>query len=150
MKNGNLADIWGDTVDLHDLGKGIIIGIIISLTCFLGAHKLITMQNPDLTEKLVSAYSLLFGIGGCVLSAFVSAFLFKPKRILNEEQFSEKDRERVLQELNIDVAKEKEEIKYIDAKVLQEMKDLKLYDLFYGENKTDNNFNKNDSKGGES
>lgn len=56
----------------------------------------------------------------------------------------------MLQELNIDVAKEKEEIKYIDAKVLQEMKDLKLYDLFYGENKTDNNFNKNDSKGGES
>ena len=38
MKQGYLADIWGDTVDLHDLGKGIIIGIIISLSdCYAGS-----------------------------------------------------------------------------------------------------------------
>ena len=85
-----------------------------------------------MAEKLVSAYSLLFGIGGCVISAIVSANLFKPKRTLNEEQFSEQDRDRVLKELNIDVKKEKEELKYADPKVLQEMKDLKLYELFYG------------------
>ena len=95
MKQVYLADIWGDTVDLHDLGKGIIIGIIISLSCYLGANKMIAMQAPDMAEKLVSAYSLLFGIGGCVISAIVSANLFKPKRTLNEEQFSEQDRDRV-------------------------------------------------------
>ena len=139
MKQVYLADIWGDTVDLHDLGKGIIIGIIISLSCYLGANKIIAMQAPDMAEKLVSAYSLLFGIGGCVISAIVSANLFKPKRKLNEEHFSEEDRERVLKELNIDVAKEK--LKYVDDKVIQEMKDLELYDLFYGanpKNTTDN------------
>ncbi|WP_298014762.1 hypothetical protein [uncultured Megasphaera sp.] len=132
MKQTYLADIWGDTVDLRDLGKGIIIGIVISLSCYLGAHEIITMQVPDLPTKLISAYSLLFGIGGCVISAVVSANLFKPKRTLNEEAFSEEDRERVLKELNIDTAKEKEELKYADPKVLQEIKDLKLYELFYG------------------
>ena len=40
--------------------------------------------------------------------------------------------EIVLKELNIDVKKEKEELKYADPKVFQEMKDLKLYELFYG------------------
>lgn len=132
MKQQFLADIWGDTVDLHDLGKGIVIGIIISLTCYLGASKIIALAAPDLPEKLNSAYSLLFGIGGCVLSAVVTANLFKPKRTLKEEEFSEEDRDRVLKELNIDPEKEKEELKYADKKVLQEMKDLKLYDLFAG------------------
>lgn len=90
------------------------------------------MQAPDLEAKLISAYSLLFGIGGCVLSAFVSANLFKPKRTLNEAEFSEADRDRVLKELKIDLAKEREELAYVDEKVLQEMKDLKLYELFAG------------------
>ena len=113
MKQVYLADIWGDTVDLHDLGKGIIIGIIISLSCYLGANKMI------------------------VISDIVYANVFKPKRTLNEEQFSEQDRDRVLKELNIDVKKEKEELKYADPKVLQEMKDLKLYELFYGPERTE-------------
>ena len=132
MKQVYLADIWGDTVDLHDLGKGIIIGIIISLSCYLGANKMIAMQAPDMAEKLVSAYSLLFGIGGCVISAIVSANLFKPKRTLNEEQFSEPG----FSSLYVNEF-EKEELKYADPKVLQEMKDLKLYELFYGPERTE-------------
>ncbi|MCQ5210017.1 MAG: hypothetical protein UCI88_06345 [Megasphaera massiliensis] len=135
MKKTCLADIWGDTVDLYDLGKGIVIGIVISISCYLGAHEIIITQAPEIAPKLVSAYSLLFGIGGCVISAVVSAKLFKPKRTLNEEEFSEKDRDRVLNELNVDISKEQEELKYADAKVLQEMKDLKLYELFYGHDK---------------
>lgn len=39
MKKTCLADIWGDTVDLYDLGKGIVIGIVISISCYLGALK---------------------------------------------------------------------------------------------------------------
>lgn len=135
MKKTCLADIWGDTVDLYDLGKGIVIGIVISISCYLGAHEIIITQAPEIAPKLVSAYSLLFGIGGCVISAVVSAKLFKPKRTLNEEEFSEKDRDRVLNELNVDISKEQEELKYADVKVLQEMKDLKLYELFYGHDK---------------
>ena len=135
MKKTCLADIWGDTVDLYDLGKGIVIGIVISISCYLGAHEIIIKQAPEIAPKLVSAYSLLFGIGGCVISAVVSAKLFKPKRTLNEEEFSEKDRDRVLNELNVDISKEQEELKYADVKVLQEMKDLKLYELFYGHDK---------------
>ncbi|KMO87505.1 hypothetical protein AB840_01975 [Megasphaera cerevisiae DSM 20462] len=132
MRQAPLADIWGDTVDLHHLGIGVIIGIVISISCYLGASTVIAMQAPNLEEKLVSAYSLLFGIGGCVLSAVISANLFKPKRTLNEAEFSEEDRDRVLQELKIDLVKEREELQYVDAKVLQEMKELKLYELFAG------------------
>lgn len=136
MRQEPLADIWGDTVTLHDLSKGILIGIAISLSCYLGASYLIGMQFPNLDNKLISAYSLLFGIGGCVLSAVVCANLFKPERSLNEEEFSAEDRDRVLQELQIDPAKEKDELKYVDKKVLQEMKDLKLYELFAGQSAT--------------
>lgn len=132
MKRAVLADIWGDTVDLRNLAGGIVIGVVLSFSCYLGASVIIASQNPHLAPNLVSAYSLLFGIGGCVLSAVVSANLFKPKRTLNEAEFSENDRERVLQELNIDLEKEREELKYVDDKVLQEMKDLKLYELFAG------------------
>lgn len=132
MKSTPLADIWGDTVNLRHLGAGILIGIVISLTCYLGARYVISIQFPSLANGLLSAYSLLFGIGGCVLSAVISANLFKPKRTLNEAEFSESDRDRVLSELKIDLAKEREELKYADEKVLQEMKDLKLYELFAG------------------
>lgn len=130
MKQIPLADIWGDTVDLRHLGIGVIIGIVISLTCYLGARQIILIQAPDLETSLLSAYSLLFGIGGCVLSAVISANLFKPKRTLNEAEFSESDRDRVLSELKIDLNKEREELKYADEKILQEMKELKLYGLF--------------------
>lgn len=130
MKQKLLADIWGDTVDLRNLGIGILIGIVISLTCYLGSRYIISICFPELEGSLVAAYSLLFGIGGCVLSAIITANLFKPKRTLNEAEFSESDRDRVLKELKIDLFKEKEELQYADKKVLQELKDLKLYDLF--------------------
>ena len=132
MKQAPLADVWGDTVNLRDLGYGMIIGIVISISCYLGASFVIKAQSPDLPANLVSAYSLLFGIGGCVLSAVVSAKLFKPKRTLNEEEFSEADRDSVIKELKINLAQEKEELKYLDPKVEQEMKELKLYGLFSG------------------
>lgn len=132
MKRAVLADIWGDTVDLRNLTGGILIGVVLSFCCYLGASTAISSSYPDLAANLVSAYSLLFGIGSCVLSAVVSAKLFKPKRTLNEEEFSEADRERVLKELQIDLEKEREELKYVDEKVLQEMKDLRLYELFAG------------------
>ena len=112
MKRAVLADIWGDTVDLRNLTGGILIGVVLSFCCYLGASTAISSQYPDLAANLVSAYSLLFGIGGCVLSAVVSANLLK--------------------ELQIDLEKEREELKYVDEKVLQEMKDLRLYELFAG------------------
>ncbi len=147
MKRTVLADIWGDTVDLRHLGSGILIGIILSLSCYLAANTVIASQSPDLEANLLSAYSLLFGIGGCVLSAVVTANLFKPKRTLNESEFSENDRDRVLQELKIDLAREREELKYVDDKVLQEMKDLKLYELFAGTDTSRENKDRKDGTG---
>ncbi|WP_333594835.1 hypothetical protein, partial [Anaerospora hongkongensis] len=68
------------------------------------------------------------------LSAIISAKLFKPKRKLNEEEFSEEDRLAVLEELKIDIDKEAEELQFVGAKVIQEMKDLQIYDLFARKN----------------
>ena len=45
------------------------------------------------------------------------------------------ERQKALEERRINAAakmKEREELKYVDEKVLQEMKDLRLYELFAG------------------
>ena len=133
MKRAVLADIWGDTVDLRNLTGGILIGVVLSFCCYLGARTAISSQYPDLSgEPRLGVLFIVWHRRTCVPSAVVSANLFKPKRTLNEEEFSETDRERVLKELQIDLEKEREELKYVDEKVLQEMKDLRLYELFAG------------------
>lgn len=132
MKKHLYGDVWGDTVDLYDLGKGIIISVILSTSCFIGALWLIQISEPELTPNLASAYALLFGIGGCVLSAVVTAKLFKPKRIMNENKFSKEDQQAVLKELKIDVRKERKALETAEPAIIQEMKELELYEMFAG------------------
>lgn len=134
MEKTTYADVWGDTVNLKHLVYGMVIGIVISLAFYLGALKLIQVNFPKLPASLMAAYSLLMGIVGCILSAVVSAKLFKPKRTLNEEEFSEADRNTVLDELKVDRAKEAEELLTIEPAVAAEMQALQLYDLFSGKN----------------
>lgn len=124
------ADVWGDTVDLKHLASAMIIGILISLTCYIGGLNYLQANFPKLPVNLMTAYALLIGILGCLLSAIISAKLFKPKRTLNEDHFSEADRDAVLDELNIDREKEAEELKTVGPKIVKEMKDLQIYDLF--------------------
>jgi hypothetical protein len=129
------ADVWGDTVNLRHLAIGMILGIVVSLSCYIIGLKVIQANYPKLAANLMTGYALLVGIGGCLLSAVVTANLFKPKRTLNEEDFSEDDRALVLNELQVDRAREAEELKLASPAIIEEMKDLKLYDLFAG--KTD-------------
>lgn len=134
MEKPIYADVWGDTVNLKHLVFGMIIGIVISLAFYIGALKLIQANFPKLPANLMTAYSLLMGIVGCIISAVVSAKLFKPKRTLNEEEFSEADRNIILDELKVDRAKEAEELKTVESAVVEEMKSLQLYELFVGKN----------------
>jgi multidrug transporter EmrE-like cation transporter len=132
MQNKIYADVWGDTVDLKHLAMGMLIGIVIGLSFYLAGVTYLKANYPKLPLNLTTAYALLVGIAGCLLAAVISAKLFPPKRVLNQGKFSDEDRMAVLNELQIDIAKEAEEIKLIDADVAAEMKELQLYDLFTG------------------
>lgn len=134
MEKKIYADIWGDTVNVRHLFFAIIIGIIISLPSFIFSLKLIQLNFPQIALKLCKAYALLIGMLTSLLSAFISARLFKPKRILQEKNFSEKDKNLVLEELDVDLDKEREELKTVEKGIIEEMKNLKLYELFAGEN----------------
>lgn len=135
MQNKPYADVWGDTVDLRHLAIAMVIGLIISLTFYLLGLNYLQANFPQLPQNLMTAYALLIGIAGCLISAVISANLFKPKRNLNEGHFSEEDRNAVLDELQIDREREAEELKTAGAEIISEMKELQLYDLFVG--KTD-------------
>lgn len=132
MQNKSYADIWGDTVDLKHLAAGMIIGIVIGLGFYLMGLAYIKANFAKLPLNLSTAYALLVGIAGCLIAAVISAKLFPPKRILIQGEFSDADRIAVLEELQIDRAKEAEELKTVDADVIEEMKELQIYDLFAG------------------
>jgi len=134
MEKKPYADVWGDTVDLKHLAIAMGIGIIISLSFYILGLNYLQANFPKLAANLMTAYALLIGIAGCLLSAIISAKLFKPKRKLNEEEFSQADRLAVLEELKIDIDKEAEELQSVGPKVIQEMKDLQIYDLFAQKN----------------
>lgn len=137
MENKPYADVWGDTVDLKHLAAGLVIGIVLGLTFYIGGLKLITHIFPQVLPNLKAAYALLVGIGGCLLAACISARLFAPKRLLKEGEFSGADRLAVLEELQIDLVKEAEELQHVSEYILDEMKELKLYDLFANTRKPD-------------
>ncbi|WP_312517190.1 hypothetical protein [Anaerospora sp.] len=134
MEKKPYADVWGDTVDLKHLAIAMGIGIIISLSFYILGLNYLQANFSKLAANLMTAYALLIGIAGCLLSAIISAKLFKPKRKLNEEEFSEADRLAALEELKIDIDKEAEELQSVGPKVIQEMKDLQIYDLFAQKN----------------
>ncbi|MBF0528647.1 MAG: hypothetical protein HQK55_05130 [Deltaproteobacteria bacterium] len=134
MQDKVLADVWGDTVDLKHLALAMVIGVVISLTFYLLGLMYLQNSYPNLTKSLMTAYALLIGILGCLSSAVVSAKFFKPKRSLNEDHFSEKDRNAVLDELQIDREKEAEELKSVGPEIIAELKNLELYELFAGNN----------------
>lgn len=134
MEKKPYADVWGDTVDLKHLAIAMGIGIIISLLFYILGLNYLQANVSKLAANLMTAYALLIGIAGCLLSAIISAKLFKPKRKLNEEEFSEADRLAVLEELKIDIDKEADELQFVGPKVIQEMKDLQIYDLFARKN----------------
>ncbi|QAT42347.1 hypothetical protein [Aminipila luticellarii] len=130
------ADVWGDTVEIRDLFIAVIIGIVISLSLFILGLQFLQGRLTDVAPNLVKAYALLIGILGSLISAVISASLFKPKRILNEKHFSEEDRKSVLDELGINKEKEAEALKNAEKQVIAEMKSLKLYEIFAGDEET--------------
>ena len=125
-----MADIWGDTVNLHHLGCAMVIGLFLGSLFYVGGLKIIEGLFPDLVASLQRAMGLIVGIVGCLLAAFISARLFPPKRTLTEESFSPESRLKILKEMGVNMKEEAELMKNMPADIIHEMKELQLYDVF--------------------
>ena len=107
IKQKSYLEILGDTVLPFQLIVTVILNIVFSLGGYLLGQKIF----PSIAqEKMVNSYSLLLGIGGSVICLILCASLFKPNRILTEEEASEEDMKEIFRDLQIDPREEYEVI----------------------------------------
>jgi hypothetical protein len=123
-----LVEIWGDTVDTGHLAWAIGIGTVVSLSGFLVARQVLAGMVG--TPELARAYAMLAGLVGCLVSGVICAVLFAPKRNVVEGHGGDPAwREEVLAQL----AQEHGglgSLASLPPAVVQEMKELQIYDLF--------------------
>lgn len=123
-----LVEVWGDTTDTRHLAWSIVIGIGVSITAFLLANRWMTghVSSPELAR----AYAMLAGLAGCLFSGVICAILFPPKRkVVEGEAGNDIWRDEVLAKL----AEQHGGLGSLDdlpPSVIQEMKELQLYELF--------------------
>ena len=79
-------------------------------------------------EALANGYALLIGVSGVFISGFISAKLFKPKRIIEEKMEAEAI-EDVLKAAGITVEEETAALAVASPEIIKEMEDLELYGL---------------------
>lgn len=122
-----LAEVWGDTVDLRHLTWSVMLGVAISVAAFEAGKAVLSSAISD--AAIVRAYAMLIGLGGCLVAGALSAFLFRPKRVVIDQMVDESDRLHVLKQL----ADEWGDIGLLadlPFSAEAELKELGLYDLF--------------------
>ena len=124
-----LAEVWGDTVDLKHLTWAIVIGIGISVTGYFFASR--WLASVVESKQLAQAYAMLAGLAGCILAGVICARIFPPKRVVTEQDISSDPawRAEVLAELENQPGG-LGRIADLPPAVVNELKELKLYDLF--------------------
>ena len=122
-----LAEVWGDVVDIRHLWWSIIIGCAIALPAFLGSSWIFTQFVS--TPALARTYALLVGLAGCLIAGAICAKLFRPKRVLEEEMTDLAAREEALAELAAETG-DLGNIEDLPPAAAQELRDLGIYDLF--------------------
>jgi hypothetical protein len=123
-----LVEVWGDTTDTRHLAWSIVIGIVVSITGFFAANRWLSghVNSPELAR----AYAMLAGLAGCVFSGVICAVLFKPKREVIEGEGADPFwREEVLAKL-AEQTGDLGSVSDLPPAVIQEMKELQIYDLF--------------------
>ncbi|WNC16346.1 hypothetical protein [Brevibacillus brevis] len=119
-------EILGDTV----VPVRILSAIVISIALSIGGYFLGKSIFPKIAEaKMVGSYSLLLGIAGSVLGLIICASLFKPSRILTEEETSSEGMEEILLSMQTDPQAEYELIKN-DPVTKKEMEELGILETF--------------------
>lgn len=109
-KNAHLAqeeeqfiEILGDTIS----SKQLIVAIVLSVMASLGGYQLGQAVFTKISDpQMVNSYSLLLGIAGTVIVLFVNAGLFKPKRVLLEDEISGNAMEEAFKDLQLDIDEE--------------------------------------------
>ncbi|HIY67363.1 MAG TPA: hypothetical protein H9830_13940 [Candidatus Agrococcus pullicola] len=120
-------EVWGDTVSPRHLLYSIIMGVGFATSVFLGGRWLLRALGTD--EQMVGSYSLLIGIGACIVVAVVCARFFKPKRVLVENEYGASSRESAMDAMEAEVGPIGDPDTFPPA-VLEEVKMLGLYDDF--------------------
>ncbi|WP_264739994.1 hypothetical protein [Cytobacillus firmus] len=127
-------EILGDTI----LPNHLLLAIIISVGISLGGYNMGLWLLPSIASaQMVPSYSLLLGISGSVLSLVICSLVFKPKRILIEEETSSESMIEVFKDLQLDPQEELELIENdpITKKELEELGVLNHFRAIGGERK---------------
>ncbi|MEK5205821.1 hypothetical protein [Psychrobacillus sp. FSL H8-0510] len=104
-KTKTYLEILGDTI----LPNQLLFAVLISVGISLGGYNIGLWLLPSIaSESMVASYSLLIGILGSVFSLVLCSILFKPKRILVEEETSSKSMRQVFEDLQLDPLEELE------------------------------------------
>lgn len=126
-KEYHLVEVWNDVVDTRHLAAAVAIGAVVSLGAFFGARAV--LQGIVETPQLSSAYAMLAGVAGCILSGVISARLFPPKRNVVEVAGDEEWRRQAMQEMADEPGTTLSEDGLSPA-VIREMEELGLRDQF--------------------
>ncbi|MEK3952302.1 MULTISPECIES: hypothetical protein [Psychrobacillus] len=104
-KTKTYLEILGDTI----LPNQLLFAVLISVGISLGGYNIGLWLLPSIaSESMVASYSLLIGILGSVFSLVLCSILFKPKRILVEEETSSESMRQVFEDLQLDPLEELE------------------------------------------
>ncbi|MFD1206200.1 MULTISPECIES: hypothetical protein [Sporosarcina] len=125
-KSRSFIEILGDTVS----EKQLIVSVVLSVAVSIGGYKLGQWVFPKFADaQMVNSYSLLLGIAGTVGILFLNSYLFRPKRVLVEDEVSAENMEDVFADLQLDA---EEEIRLIheDPVTKKELEELGVLENF--------------------
>lgn len=118
-------EIWGDTVAPRHTLWAILIGLGISAPLYLGSEMLLQHVGDD--PEVASTYALLVGLAGCLLSGFICALLFRPKRVVGESEAGGEGRRKAMDDIEEELGPLGDPGE-LPSVVQQELRTLGLYD----------------------
>lgn len=125
-----LINVWEDTVDLRELLIGLALGSALGFACYRLSFWAFTKYLTGQSSGVIKGYALLGGIAGCVCAAVIVALVFKPKRWLRASDEGPDDRAQLLSGLALDPDEERRALEEGPPKLIREMEQLQIYDLF--------------------
>jgi len=128
VEEKKFIEILGDTVS----GNQLIISIILSVAASFLGYQFGQWVFPKFAEpQMINSYSLLTGITGILIVVAINTILFKPKRILVEDEASSHSLKEAFEDLQIDID---EEIRLIeeDPVTKKELEDFGILSSLQG------------------